>query len=306
MASTIAAPRVAQRRGGGAQCGVARRFRHAAPARRGAARGGGGMAEPVGGWLGLDMHLRSVPIFIALPARSGALRASGNPRFPRRCAARATPRARRPASSNTASRAIMALRRDGGSSSMVVDSGGCCPAQLDRMRRAGAIASLGLAGLLLAGAARAADRWFITSDGVRLHYIEAGRGRTIVMVPGWTMPAWIFDAQIARFLAPLTASWRSTRARRATARSRRAATTRGGAARTSPNCSTGSGRDPVLLIGWSLGVLDSLAYVHEHGDAPRRRPRAGGQFGRRGPARPAPAPARRIRRGAARRPRRAR
>src|SRR5581483_4119839 len=27
------------------------------------------------------------------------------------------------------------------------------------------------------------------------------------------------------------------------------------------------GPAPVLLVGWSLGVLDSLAYVHTHGDA---------------------------------------
>ena len=39
-----------------------------------------------------------------------------------------------------------------------------------------------LVGLLLAGAARAADRYFLTSDGVRLHYTENGHGRTVVMV----------------------------------------------------------------------------------------------------------------------------
>ena len=27
------------------------------------------------------------------------------------------------------------------------------------------------------------------------------------------------------------------------------------------------GPRPVLLVGWSLGVLDALAYVHTHGDA---------------------------------------
>ena len=33
---------------------------------------------------------------------------------------------------------------------------------------------------------------------MRLHYVETGRGRTIVMVPGWTMPAWIFDRRSRR------------------------------------------------------------------------------------------------------------
>jgi len=37
---------------------------------------------------------------------------------------------------------------------------------------------------------------FITSDNIRLHYIEAGQGRAIVFVPGWTMPADIWRPQI--------------------------------------------------------------------------------------------------------------
>ena len=133
------------------------------------------------------------------------------------------------------------------------------------MRRAGAIASLVLAGLLLAGAARAADRYFQTSDGVRLHYVEVGRGRTIVMVPGWTMPAWIFDQQIRAF----SRNWRVVAFD----------------PRAQGDCEVAPGGydhqrrgqdiaelidrlgpEPVLLIGWSLGVLDSLAYVSAHGD----------------------------------------
>jgi non-heme chloroperoxidase len=38
-----------------------------------------------------------------------------------------------------------------------------------------------------------------TSDGVRIHYLEAGSGRPIVLVPGWTMPAWIWEKQIDEF-----------------------------------------------------------------------------------------------------------
>ena len=45
------------------------------------------------------------------------------------------------------------------------------------------------------------SRYFVTSDGVRLHYLEAGPqlGHTIVFVPGWTMPAWIWRPQIQAF-----------------------------------------------------------------------------------------------------------
>lgn len=41
--------------------------------------------------------------------------------------------------------------------------------------------------------------FFRTSDGVRIHYLEAGSGRAIVFIPGWTMPAWIWQKQIDEF-----------------------------------------------------------------------------------------------------------
>jgi non-heme chloroperoxidase len=41
--------------------------------------------------------------------------------------------------------------------------------------------------------------FFKTSDGIRIHYLEAGSGRPIVLIPGWTMPAWIWQKQIDEF-----------------------------------------------------------------------------------------------------------
>jgi non-heme chloroperoxidase len=41
--------------------------------------------------------------------------------------------------------------------------------------------------------------YFSTSDGVRLHYLEAGKGDPIVFVPGWTVPAWSWEPQIRHF-----------------------------------------------------------------------------------------------------------
>src|SRR5882672_7284967 len=38
---------------------------------------------------------------------------------------------------------------------------------------------------------------FTTSDGVRLHYIEAGAGDLLVMIPGWSQTAAQFKHQIA-------------------------------------------------------------------------------------------------------------
>lgn len=43
------------------------------------------------------------------------------------------------------------------------------------------------------------SNFFPTSDGTRIHYLEAGSGQAIVFIPGWTMPAWIWQKQIDAF-----------------------------------------------------------------------------------------------------------
>jgi non-heme chloroperoxidase len=43
------------------------------------------------------------------------------------------------------------------------------------------------------------NRDFTTSDGVKLHYLESGTGPTILFIPGWTMPAKIWQPQIDYF-----------------------------------------------------------------------------------------------------------
>src|SRR2546428_270462 len=44
------------------------------------------------------------------------------------------------------------------------------------------------------------DNWFVTSDSVRLHYLSGGSGPTMVFVPGWTMPADIWEPQLRYFV----------------------------------------------------------------------------------------------------------
>jgi non-heme chloroperoxidase len=44
---------------------------------------------------------------------------------------------------------------------------------------------------------KTSSAYFTTSDGVRLHYLEAGRGRPLVLLPGWTQPAEGFSRQLA-------------------------------------------------------------------------------------------------------------
>ena len=133
------------------------------------------------------------------------------------------------------------------------------------MPRFRAIASCVTVLLLLASAAQAADRYFLTSDGVHLHYVEAGRGRTIVMVPGWTMPEWIFDRQIAA----LSQHYRVIAFDPRSQGESEVAPTGHDPWRRGQDIAElldRLGPDPVLLMGWSLGVLDSLAYLNLHGD----------------------------------------
>lgn len=116
---------------------------------------------------------------------------------------------------------------------------------------------------LLGGAG--VERGFTTSDGVRLSYLEAGRGRTIVFVPGWTMPAWIWDPQIAA----LSARWRvvaldpRSQGRSQIATSGHEPARRG---RDIGELLDRLGPERVVLAGWSLGVLDSLSYLAMAGD----------------------------------------
>lgn len=111
------------------------------------------------------------------------------------------------------------------------------------------------------------DRYFVTSDEVRLHYLEAGpsTGHTIVFVPGWTMPAWIWQPQILAFARRFHVIAFDPRGQGDSE------------APTTGYVPNRRGQDiaeliahvepvPVVLVGWSLGVLDTLAYVHTHGD----------------------------------------
>lgn len=135
------------------------------------------------------------------------------------------------------------------------------------MRIMGLLATLGVL-MSLCGPAAAADRWFVSSDGVRLHYSDTGpaHAHTLVLVPGWTMPAWIFQAQIDAFSRQYRVIAFDPRAQGASeiAASGYEPVRRGQDIAELIRQVSGA---PVLLAGWSLGVLDVLAYIHHDGDA---------------------------------------
>lgn len=122
---------------------------------------------------------------------------------------------------------------------------------------------------LLATSAYAAEPktksgFFTTSDGVRLHYLESGQGQAILFVPGWTMPADIWDAQIKFFSEHYHVIAIDPRSQGDSDKP------------TEGNFPERRARDykelvdhlklsPVVLVGWSLGVAELLAYVDQFG-----------------------------------------
>jgi microsomal epoxide hydrolase len=99
---------------------------------------------------------------------------------------------------------------------------------------------------------------------VRLHYLEAGRGATLVFVPGWTMPARIWTPQIRYFaqrfrvvaLDPRSQGESQVAASGYDSQRR---------ARDIKELLDALHLDAVVLVGWSLGVLESLTYVRLFG-----------------------------------------
>lgn len=109
-------------------------------------------------------------------------------------------------------------------------------------------------------------RRFQTSDGVFLSVAECGphdAPLTIALIPGWCMPAWLFDEQLATIgkhhrvvaLDP-RGQGESDVPAHGYHYERRAADIHEFLA------SYGN----ILLVGWSLGALEVLEYVHRYGE----------------------------------------
>jgi non-heme chloroperoxidase len=107
---------------------------------------------------------------------------------------------------------------------------------------------------------------FRTSDGVSLHYFDAGSGPAIVMIPGWTMPADIFELQINELSAHFHVVTLDLRSQGDSQKS------------ADGNYPERHAQDikelldylqlhHVVLLGWSNGVPDVLTFVQQIGSA---------------------------------------
>ncbi len=108
------------------------------------------------------------------------------------------------------------------------------------------------------------SRHFVTSDGVKLHYLEAGSGPSLVFVPGWTMPAWIWEPQLRYFGATHRVAALDPRGQGRSEKPTEGyhATRRG---RDICELLEHLGGEPAVIVGWSLGVQEVLVCAHEVG-----------------------------------------
>jgi microsomal epoxide hydrolase len=105
---------------------------------------------------------------------------------------------------------------------------------------------------------------FLTSDGVELHYLEAGAGPTIVFVPGFTAPAEIWEPQLAYFAATYRVVALDPRSQ-----GRSEKTTEGHhlvrRGQDIGELLEHLGEAPVVVVAWSLAVLETLTYARDFG-----------------------------------------
>jgi microsomal epoxide hydrolase len=108
------------------------------------------------------------------------------------------------------------------------------------------------------------SHYFQSSDGVRMHYLEAGAGKTLVLVPGWTMPAEIWEHQIRHFATKYRVvaldprgQGRSEKVGYGYQPSRRALDI--------GELLEHIGGGPAVVVGWSIAMQEVLVLTHEHG-----------------------------------------
>lgn len=151
-----------------------------------------------------------------------------------------------------------------------------------RARASRATTILALCGLFIAHAALAASikagepstgpvtsAYFQTSDGVQLRVLEAsprritGRLPVVAFIPGWSMPASIWQAQLTALSHHYRVAALDPRGQGQSEVPAQGYT----AERRARDIAEFVARYPhVVLVGWSLGALEALQYVHQFGD----------------------------------------
>jgi pimeloyl-ACP methyl ester carboxylesterase len=108
-----------------------------------------------------------------------------------------------------------------------------------------------------------------TPDNIRIHYIEAGTqsapssSPSILFIPGWTMPAWIWDSQIDYFSKKFRVVAIDPRSQADSTMTDDGDSPTGRAADIEAVIQS-LHLSPVILVGWSQGVSDVAAYFNRY------------------------------------------
>ena len=111
-----------------------------------------------------------------------------------------------------------------------------------------------------------------TKDNVRIHHLEVSRDRedssapALLFIPGWTMPAEIWDPQIRHFGKTHRVVAMDPRGQGRSAKPREGYYP-AARARDIKDVVDKLKLAPVVLIGWSMGVAEIAAYVEQFGTA---------------------------------------
>lgn len=108
------------------------------------------------------------------------------------------------------------------------------------------------------------NKFFTTSDGIKLHYLEAGTGPTLLFIPGWTMPAEIWQPQIDYFCAHYHVVALDPRSQGDSDKPTEG-NYPGRRAQDYKELIDHLGPGPVVMIGWSLAVHEAFTYVQMFG-----------------------------------------
>jgi non-heme chloroperoxidase len=121
---------------------------------------------------------------------------------------------------------------------------------------------------VLHAAAALKSEFFTTSDGVKLHYlesgVESGSGPTILFIPGWTMPAEIWQPQIDYFGRNYHVVAIDPRSQGASGKPADG-NYPGRRAQDYKELIEHLGGAPIVMVGWSLAVREALTYVEMFG-----------------------------------------
>jgi non-heme chloroperoxidase len=126
------------------------------------------------------------------------------------------------------------------------------------------------------GKQRYSNGFVTTPEQIRIHYLAAGRppravlGKpelrrpSLLFVPGWTMPAWIWGAQIDYFSKDFYVVAMDPRSQGESTVTDEGDSPMGRAADIQAVIES-LGLRPVILVGWSQGVADVAAYFKRYG-----------------------------------------